>query len=91
MKLEFFNPKFTPPEGEIEKLRREAVEAGMDPDAAEEAFRNKLDQANSGLREDASEDVYHLNAEDPEIKPEVEALKARIQAAIDERNQDKAA
>ena len=55
MTLEFIPPekgfrKFTIQASEIEKVRKEAIDRGQSPDAAEAAFRKRFEQAKARVQ-----------------------------------------
>jgi len=47
--------KYSPLPKEIEEVRRQAIEAGRNPDEAEAAFLKKLEMANARAAEEESE------------------------------------
>ena len=53
----FMEGQFLPTSEDIEKARREAIEKGEDPDAAEEAERKRWAQATGRLREKQAEEA----------------------------------
>jgi len=56
--------RYSPLPKEIEEIRKQAMEAGHDPDAAEAAFREKMSMANARITEEEREKMLNSLSKD---------------------------